>query len=96
MPRPPAPAAPGSADNGLRMPGAIGDAIGDAIGLLCAIALGAVSADGAPIGADGAAMGAEGTPMDDHRASAAYRSATLGTALLKLHAENATPQEVGA
>jgi xanthine dehydrogenase small subunit len=41
-------------------------------------------------------MRAEGTPMDDHRASAAYRSATLGTALLKLHAENATPQEVGA
>ena len=38
----------------------------------------------------------EGTPMDDHRASAAYRSATLGTALLKLHAETATPQEVGA
>jgi xanthine dehydrogenase small subunit len=41
-------------------------------------------------------MRAEGTPMDDHRASAAYRSATLGTALLKLHAETATPQEVGA
>ena len=41
-------------------------------------------------------MRAEGTPMDDHRASAAYRAATLGTALLKLHAENATPQEVGA
>ncbi len=38
----------------------------------------------------------EGTPMDDHRASAAYRSATLGTALLKLHAETATPEEVGA
>jgi xanthine dehydrogenase small subunit len=41
-------------------------------------------------------MRAEGTPMDDHRASAAYRTATLGTALLKLHAETATPQEVGA
>jgi xanthine dehydrogenase small subunit len=41
-------------------------------------------------------MRAEGTPLDDHRASAAYRTATLGTALLKLHAENATPQEVGA
>jgi xanthine dehydrogenase small subunit len=26
----------------------------------------------------------EGTPMDDHRASAAYRSAMLGTSLLKL------------
>ena len=34
--------------------------------------------------------------MDDHRASAAYRAAMLGTALLKLHAETATPQEVGA
>ena len=41
-------------------------------------------------------MRAEGTPMDDHRASAAYRTATLGTALLKLHAETTTAQEVGA
>jgi xanthine dehydrogenase small subunit len=29
----------------------------------------------------------EGTPMDDHRASAAYRSAMLGNALLRLWAE---------
>ena len=29
----------------------------------------------------------EGTPMDDHRASAAYRSAMLGNALRKLWAE---------
>jgi xanthine dehydrogenase small subunit len=43
-----------------------------------------------------AVMRSEGTPLDDHRASAAYRTAMLGTALLKLHAENATPQEVGA
>jgi xanthine dehydrogenase small subunit len=43
-----------------------------------------------------AVMRTEGTPMDDHRASAAYRAATLGTALLKLHADTATPQEVGA
>ncbi|MEO7070685.1 MAG: FAD binding domain-containing protein [Nostocoides sp.] len=41
-------------------------------------------------------MRGEGTPMEDHRASAAYRIATLGTALLKLHAQTATPQEVGA
>ena len=33
----------------------------------------------------------EGTPMDDHRASAAYRTAMLGTALLKLYAENRDP-----
>jgi xanthine dehydrogenase small subunit len=39
-------------------------------------------------------MRTEGTPLDDHRASAAYRIATLGTALLKLHAGHATPQEV--
>jgi xanthine dehydrogenase small subunit len=32
---------------------------------------------------------AEGTPLDDHRASARYRSAMLGQSLLKLHAENA-------
>ncbi|MFG2292352.1 xanthine dehydrogenase small subunit [Streptomyces sp. NPDC048603] len=30
---------------------------------------------------------AEGTPMSDHRASSAYRSAMLGQSLLKLHAE---------
>jgi xanthine dehydrogenase small subunit len=41
-------------------------------------------------------MGREGTPLDDHRASAPYRSAMLGTALLKLHAQTAIPQEVGA
>ncbi|GAB3073189.1 xanthine dehydrogenase small subunit [Pedococcus soli] len=41
-------------------------------------------------------MAREGTPMDDHRASAPYRSAMLGNALLKLHAQTATPQEVGA
>jgi xanthine dehydrogenase small subunit len=41
-------------------------------------------------------MRTEGTPLDDHRASAAYRTSMLGTALLKLHAEHETPQEVGA
>lgn len=30
----------------------------------------------------------EGTPMDDHRASASYRSAMLGQSLLRLHSEN--------
>lgn len=38
-----------------------------------------------------AVMRREGTPLDDHRASAAYRSAMLGTALLKLHAQHAPP-----
>ncbi len=33
----------------------------------------------------------EGTPLDDHRASAAYRSAMLGTSLLKLYAQPADP-----
>jgi xanthine dehydrogenase small subunit len=39
----------------------------------------------------------EGTPIDDHRASAAYRRATLATALLRLHADGAAPasEEVG-
>ncbi|MFF4326545.1 xanthine dehydrogenase small subunit [Streptomyces sp. NPDC001591] len=32
-------------------------------------------------------MRAEGTPMDDHRASAVYRSAMLGQSLLKLYAQ---------
>lgn len=38
-----------------------------------------------------AVLAGEGTPLDDHRASARYRSAMLGTALRKLHAE----REVG-
>ncbi len=36
-----------------------------------------------------AVLRAEGTPMDDHRASAAYRSAMLGNALLRLWADTA-------
>ena len=41
-------------------------------------------------------LATEGTPLDDHRASAAYRAAMLGQALRKLYAENPSPQEVGA
>ena len=41
-----------------------------------------------------ALLAEEGTPMDDHRASAAYRSAMLGNALRKLWAETATPEPV--
>jgi xanthine dehydrogenase small subunit len=37
-------------------------------------------------------LGGEGTPLDDHRASAAYRAAMLEQSLLKLHAETAQPQ----
>ena len=36
----------------------------------------------------------EGTPIDDHRASAAFRAAMLGQSLLKLYAES--PEEVSA
>ncbi|MGW8378980.1 FAD binding domain-containing protein [Streptomyces sp. ODS28] len=36
---------------------------------------------------------AQGTPMNDHRASAGYRSAMLGQSLLKLYAENAQTTE---
>jgi xanthine dehydrogenase small subunit len=39
-------------------------------------------------------MSREGTPLDDHRASAAYRSEMLGQSMLKLHAEN--PEEIDA
>jgi xanthine dehydrogenase small subunit len=39
-------------------------------------------------------MGGEGTPIDDHRASAAYRSAMLGQSLRKLYAEST--EEVSA
>jgi xanthine dehydrogenase small subunit len=46
-------------------------------------------------------MRGEGTPMDDHRASAAYRAAMLGTALLRLYEDDTTNgdranEEVGA
>jgi xanthine dehydrogenase small subunit len=41
-----------------------------------------------------AVLQSEGTPLDDHRASARYRSAMLGQSLLKLHAE--TAEEVSA
>ena len=43
-----------------------------------------------------AVLATEGTPLDDHRSSAAYRSAMLGQALHRLFAEHPTPQEVGA
>ncbi len=38
--------------------------------------------------AAGAVLAAAGTPLDDHRASAAYRSAMLGESLPKLYAES--------
>jgi xanthine dehydrogenase small subunit len=41
-------------------------------------------------------MATEGTPLDDHRASAAYRAAMLGQALLKLFAQSSAPEEVSA
>jgi xanthine dehydrogenase small subunit len=41
-----------------------------------------------------AVLQSEGTPLNDHRASARYRSAMLGQSLLKLHAED--PQEGSA
>lgn len=41
-------------------------------------------------------MAAEGTPMSDHRASAPYRSAMLGQALLRLYAANTHLREVSA
>ena len=57
--------------------------------------------EGAPwtddvVRAAAAVLSREGTPIDDHRASAAYRSAMLGTSLLRLRATDATPHEVTA
>ncbi len=37
-------------------------------------------------------LGEEGTPINDHRASAAYRSAMLRTSLLKFHSQNPEPE----
>ena len=39
-------------------------------------------------------LAGEGTPLDDHRASARYRAAMLGTALRKLHAEHEVGEPV--
>ena len=52
--------------------------------------------DADTVRAAAAVMASEGTPIDDHRASAAYRSAMLGTALPRLYARTATAEEVGA
>lgn len=41
-----------------------------------------------------AVLGHEGTPIDDHRASAAFRAAMLEQSLLKFHAESAAPEGV--
>ncbi|MFC0626222.1 xanthine dehydrogenase small subunit [Kribbella deserti] len=43
-----------------------------------------------------AVMAAEGTPMDDHRASASYRSAMLGQSLLRFFAQHLEIEEVSA
>jgi xanthine dehydrogenase small subunit len=48
------------------------------------------------VAAVAAVLRTAGTPMDDHRASAAYRTAMLGTALLRLHAEHSNRQEASA
>ena len=40
-------------------------------------------------------LAGEGTPLSDHRASAAYRTAMLGTALLKVYAENPPAERRG-
>jgi len=40
----------------------------------------------------GAVLREEGTPIDDHRASAAYRRAVLATSLVRLHAERAASE----
>jgi xanthine dehydrogenase small subunit len=43
-----------------------------------------------------AVMAAEGTPMDDHRASASYRSAMLGQSLLRFYAQTSTDRQTSA
>ncbi|MEV6415869.1 FAD binding domain-containing protein [Kribbella sp. NPDC051718] len=41
-------------------------------------------------------LAAEGTPMDDHRASSAYRSAMLGQSLLRFYAQHLAAEGVSA
>ena len=45
--------------------------------------------------AAGEVLREEGTPIDDHRASAGYRRATLATMLVRLHTEGAAPASKG-
>ncbi|MDC5697540.1 FAD binding domain-containing protein [Intrasporangium calvum] len=40
-----------------------------------------------------AVLRGEGSPLDDHRATAAYRTAMLGTSLLRLHADHPTDRQ---
>jgi xanthine dehydrogenase small subunit len=40
-------------------------------------------------------LSGEGTPIDDHRASSAYRAAMLGQSLFRLHAENSLEEVPG-
>jgi xanthine dehydrogenase small subunit len=46
--------------------------------------------DGSTVASAAEVLAAEGTPLDDHRASAAYRSAMLGQSLRKLHHQTTT------
>ena len=50
--------------------------------------------DSAAVAEAAAVLETEGTPLDDHRASAAYRRAMLGQALRRLHAESAAGEVV--
>lgn len=43
-----------------------------------------------------AVLAGEGTPMDDHRASASYRSAMLGQSLLRFYAQHRAAEEASA
>jgi xanthine dehydrogenase small subunit len=43
-----------------------------------------------------AVLGREGTPLDDHRASAAFRAAMLEQSLLKFYAESGVPEGVSS
>jgi xanthine dehydrogenase small subunit len=43
-----------------------------------------------------AVLGREGTPIDDHRASAAFRAAMLEQSLLKFHAESGIPEGIAS
>ena len=45
--------------------------------------------------AAGEVLREEGTPIDDHRASAAYRRATLATMVVRVHADGAAPASEG-
>src|SRR5205807_7834842 len=94
----------GTADGTARTEGATVESVRIGLGGVAATPLRALAAEEALTGrpwtrevvtAAAAEMAGTGTPMSDHRASQAYRTAMLRNSLLKFYAETTTPASTG-